>query len=227
MSIQTPDLPDSMPAYIRAVNKIDKALKKAGRPLGGCELTVVSKNQVWSVIEPVLKLGQRRFGENRVVEAFEKWGGARGDYPDLDLRLIGPLQSNKAAQAVALFDVIETIDREKIAQILADEIQKQGRHPKLFVQINIGEEAQKTGIAPLEADKFIANLRQNLGLTITGLMCIPPIMGPRGPYFALLAKIAKRNGIDHLSMGMSDDFETAIAFGSNEVRIGSAIFGSR
>jgi pyridoxal phosphate enzyme (YggS family) len=204
-----------------------KALKAAGRPQDATILTAVSKTQPWEAIAPVLKAGQRRFGENRVQEAQERWAPVRTDYPDLELRLIGPLQSNKAAEAVAFFDVIESLDRDKIARAVADEIQAQGRAPAVYVQVNIGEEAQKSGITPLEADTFLAAARDSYGLNVVGLMCIPPVEGPRGPYFALLKKIAERNGISHLSMGMSDDFETAIAFGSTEIRVGSAIFGSR
>ena len=203
-----------------------KALKAAGRSLDAAYLTAVSKTQPWEAIAPVLAAGQRRFGENRVQEAMERWDGKRADYPGLELRLIGPLQSNKAAEAVAFFDVIESIDRDKIARAIADEIQKQGRAPVLYVQVNIGEEAQKSGVLPAETDAFLATCK-GYGLKIEGLMCIPPVEGPRGPYFALLKKIADRNGISHLSMGMSDDFETAIAFGSTEIRVGSALFGSR
>jgi pyridoxal phosphate enzyme (YggS family) len=204
-----------------------KALKAAGRQPDSVILTAVSKTQPWTAVEPVLKAGQRRFAENRVQEAQERWTSVRADYPDLELRLIGPLQSNKAADAVAFFDVIESLDRDKIARAVADEIQAQGRAPVVYVQVNIGEEPQKAGVLPLEADAFLKAVRQSYGLTVAGLMCIPPVEGPRGPYFALLAKIAERNGIGHLSMGMSDDFETAIAFGSTEIRVGSAIFGAR
>lgn len=204
-----------------------KALKAAGGPIDGAILTAVSKNQDWTAIAPVLEAGHRRFGENRVQEAQERWSGKREIYSGLELRLIGPLQSNKAAEAVALFDVIETIDRDKIARAVADEIQKQGRSPALLIQVNIGEEAQKAGVAPGEADAFIRTARQTYGLAVAGLMCIPPVEGPRGPYFALLKKIAERNGVTHLSMGMSDDYETALAFGSTEIRVGSAIFGAR
>lgn len=213
--------------YFKIIARMHKALKAAGRPQDAAYLTAVSKNQPWETIEPVLLAGHRRFGENRVQEAMERWSSVRPDYPDLELRLIGPLQSNKAADAVAFFDVIESLDRDKIARAVADEIQKQGRSPALYVQINIGEEEQKSGILPLEADTFLASCRDVYGLSIAGLMCIPPVEGPRGPYFALLAKIAARNGISHLSMGMSDDFETALSFGSSEIRVGSAIFGSR
>ncbi len=203
-----------------------KALKAAGRAPDAAYLTAVSKNQPWEAIVPVLRAGQRRFGENRVQEAIERWGGKRADYPGLELRLIGPLQSNKAAEAVAFFNVIESIDRDKIARAIADEIQKQGKAPVLYVQVNIGEEEQKSGVLPADADAFLATCK-GYGLTIAGLMCIPPVKGPRGPYFALLKKIADRNGLTHLSMGMSDDFETALAFGSTEIRVGSALFGQR
>src|SRR5690606_20958842 len=145
----------------------------------------------------------------------------------LELRLIGPLQTNKAADAVRFFDAIETLDREKLARVLADEIQAQGRAPQLFVQVNTGEEPQKAGVIPTEADAFIETCRKSYGLTIAGLMCIPPQAEPPGPHFALLAKIAERNGIAGLSMGMSDDFETAIRFGATHVRVGSALFGER
>jgi len=204
-----------------------KALKAAGRPIDSAILTAVSKTQPWTAVEPVLEAGHRRFGENRVQEAHERWSGRRESYPGLELRLIGPLQSNKAADAVAFFDVIETIDRDKIARAVADEIQKQGRSPQLLIQVNIGEEDQKAGIAPRDADAFIKAARETYGLTVAGLMCIPPVEGPRGPYFALLKKIADRNGLSQLSMGMSDDYETALAFGSTEIRVGSAIFGAR
>ena len=204
-----------------------KALKAAGRPQDAAILTAVSKSQPWDAVEPVLKAGQRRFGENRVQEAQERWGSVRAAYPDLEVRLIGPLQSNKAADAVAFFDVIESLDRDKIARAVADEMQAQGRVPVVYVQVNIGEEPQKAGILPLEADAFLKAARESYGLNVAGLMCIPPVEGPRGPYFALLGRIAARNGIGHLSMGMSDDYETAIAFGSTEIRVGSAIFDVR
>lgn len=206
---------------------MEAALKASGRERDSAMLTAVSKTQPWDRIIPVLQAGHRRFGENRVQEAMERWAGQRETWPGLELRLIGPLQSNKAADAVAFFDVIETIDRDKIARAVADEIQKQGRSPELLVQVNIGEEDQKAGVLPVETDAFITSVRDDYGLTVSGLMCIPPVDGPRGPYFALLKKIAERNGIAQLSMGMSDDFETAIAFGSTEIRVGSAIFGHR
>ncbi|MDC7676799.1 YggS family pyridoxal phosphate-dependent enzyme [Asticcacaulis machinosus] len=215
-------------AYGRIVAQMSKALKLAARPSGAARLTAVSKNQPWEVIEPVLLAGHRTFGENRVQEAIERWEPVRDDvYADLDLRLIGPLQSNKAEEAVAFFDVIETVDREKIARAIADAVQKKGRCPRLFIQVNIGEEPQKAGILPSEADQFLHNCRSIFGLKIEGLMCIPPVDGPKGPYYALMQKIAARNGIGHLSYGMSDDFEVALRFGSNEIRVGTAIFGHR
>jgi hypothetical protein len=220
---------ESSPAagYFKIVHRMHKALKAVGRAEDSAVLTAVSKTQAWPAILPVLEAGHRRFGENRVQEATERWEGKREVYSGLELRLIGPLQSNKAADAVAFFDVIETVDRDKIARAVADEIQKQGRSPRLMIQVNIGEEEQKAGIAPRDADAFIKAARETYGLTVAGLMCIPPVEGPRGPYFALLKKIADRNGITELSMGMSDDFETALAFGSTEIRVGSAIFGAR
>nr|WP_035426086.1 YggS family pyridoxal phosphate-dependent enzyme [Asticcacaulis sp. AC460] len=204
-----------------------KGLAAAGRSADSAFLTAVSKTQPWEVVEPVLRAGHRRFGENRVQEARERWEPVRDDWAGLELRLIGPLQSNKAGEAVAFFDVIETVDRDKIARALADEIQRQGRRPVTYVQVNIGEEEQKAGILPAEADGFIRECRDVFGLEVEGLMCIPPVEGPRGPYFGLLRKIAERNGVGHLSMGMSDDFEAALAFGANEIRVGTAIFGVR
>jgi len=204
-----------------------KALKAAGRAAEAACLTAVSKNQPWEAIAPVLAAGHRRFGENRVHEAMTRWEPVRAQYDGLELRLIGPLQSNKAAEAVAFFDVIESIDRDKIARAIADQMQRHGRAPMLYVQVNIGEEPQKSGVLPREAEAFLKTARESYGLKIAGLMCIPPVEGPRGPYFALLRKIAERNGIGHLSMGMSDDYETALAFGSHEIRVGSALFGAR
>ncbi|WP_140984280.1 YggS family pyridoxal phosphate-dependent enzyme [Asticcacaulis tiandongensis] len=226
MSSQQPAT-DSAANYARIVRDMQKALRQSGRGAEAARLTAVSKNQPWEVIEPVLKAGQRQFGENRVQEAMQRWGEVRGDYADLDLRLIGPLQSNKAAEAVGFFDCIESVDREKIARAIADEAQKQGRCPRLFIQVNIGEEVQKTGILPQDADGFIKTVQTDFALKIEGLMCIPPVEGPRGPYFALLRKIAERNGLRALSMGMSDDFKTAITFGATEIRVGTAIFGYR
>jgi pyridoxal phosphate enzyme (YggS family) len=217
------------PAYADVVARIARAAQASGRAVGDVALVAVSKEQPWEAIAPVLAAGHKRFGENRVQDAQARWSGARweGRADGLELRLIGPLQSNKAREAVAFFDVIETLDREKLAQALADEIQKQGRTPRLYVQVNTGEEEQKAGVIPAEADAFLATLRKDYGFEPEGLMCIPPVGEPAGPHFALLAKIAGRNGIAGLSMGMSGDFETAIAFGATSVRVGSAIFGAR
>ena len=176
---------------------------------------------------PVLQAGQRIFGENRVQEAANKWPQLREAYPDVELHLIGPLQSNKAEDAVRLFDVIETIDRPKIARAIAASIKKTGRKPRLFVQVNTGEEPQKAGVWPKDTDAFLKSCRDEYGLEIEGLMCIPPADEEPSLHFALLEKIARRNNISCLSMGMSADYETAIAFGANYVRVGSAIFGPR
>jgi pyridoxal phosphate enzyme (YggS family) len=209
-------------AEIRA--RIAAAEALAERPLGGVTLVAVSKTQPWDHIAPVLEGGQKVFGENRVQEAMERWNGRR---EGLELRLIGPLQTNKAREAIGFFDVIETLDREKLARVLADETQRAGKTPRLYVQVNVGEEPQKAGVAPGEADAFIAACRSTYGLGIEGLMCIPPFDEDPAPHFSLLRAIAKRNGLDKLSMGMSDDFEIAIAQGATSVRVGSALFGSR
>jgi PLP dependent protein len=205
-------------------DRIAAAEVRAGRPADSVTLVAVSKTQPWEHIAPVLEAGQKVFGENRVQEAQERWRQRRAG---LELRLIGPLQTNKAREAVGFFDVIETLDREKLARVLADEIQRAGQAPRLYVQVNVGEEAQKAGIAPGEADAFIAACRGAYGLSIEGLMCIPPFDEDPAPHFALLREIAARNGVEKLSMGMSDDFETAIAEGATSVRVGSAIFGAR
>lgn len=198
-----------------------------GRKAGDVTLIAVSKTFPAEEIRPVLDVGQRVFGENRVQEAMGKWPGLREDYEGIELHLIGPLQSNKSKEAVETFDVIHTIDREKIAKALKAEMDKQDRHLPCFVQVNTGEEPQKAGIAPKDADAFIAFCRNEVGLNIIGLMCIPPVEDAPGPHFALLRKIAERNGLTQLSMGMSSDYETAISFGASHVRVGSAIFGHR
>jgi hypothetical protein len=193
-------------------------------------LVAVSKQQPWARIAPVLAAGQRVFGENRVQEARSRWEDpvhAAAAGPGRALHLIGPLQTNKAREAVGVFDVVETLDRERLARALADEIQAQGRSPRLYVQVNTGEELQKAGVAPAAADAFLAACRGPYGLQIEGLMCIPPAGEPAGPHFALLGKIAARNGLSRLSMGMSGDFETAIRLGATSVRVGSAVFGDR
>ena len=190
-------------------------------------LVAVSKRQPDQLIEAALSAGQRVFGENRVQEAQTRWSHRREHYKDLNLHLIGPLQTNKASDAVALFDVIEVVDRPKLAKALSNEMALQNRHLECYIQVNTGKEAQKSGIMPEDADDFIAFCCNEVGLNITGLMCIPPIDEEVAMHFALLQTLAKRNGLSILSMGMSDDFEEAIAFGATAVRIGSAIFGER
>ncbi|HHZ09224.1 MAG TPA: YggS family pyridoxal phosphate-dependent enzyme [Rhizobiales bacterium] len=207
--------------------RIAAAEREAGRPAGSVALVAVSKTFGREHILPAIHAGQRVFGENRVQEAAQKWPVIRAEHPDIELHLIGPLQSNKAREAVALFDVIETVDRDKIAAELAKEIARQGRAPRLYVQVNTGLEPQKAGIDPREAVAFVARCRTVHGLAIDGLMCIPPADENPGPHFALLEKLAREAGVERLSMGMSGDFETAIAFGATSVRVGSAIFGTR
>jgi len=207
--------------------RIAAAERQAHRAPGSVQLVAVSKTFEAGAIRPVLQAGQRIFGENRVQEAQGKWPALRQEFPDLELHLIGPLQSNKAKEAVALFDVIETIDREKIAAELAKEVAKQDRRLRFYVQVNIGREPQKAGIDPLEAAAFAARCRDVHGLVIEGLMCIPPADENPGPHFALLAKLAAEAGVAKLSMGMSGDYDIAIAFGATSVRVGSAIFGTR
>jgi pyridoxal phosphate enzyme (YggS family) len=206
------------------LDRIEIAALAASRRPEDVALVAVSKQQDWSAIAPVLDEGQKIFGENRVQEAQTRWTDHR---QGLELRLIGPLQTNKVGDAVALFDVIETLDRPKLAKALADEIQRLGKSVRLYVQINTGEEEQKAGIAPKDADAFIAHCRKALNLELEGLMCIPPQDQPPAMHFALLAKIAARNGLAKLSMGMSADFEIAIAHGATSVRVGSALFGER
>ena len=206
---------------------IVKACNDAKRRADDVQLIAVSKTFGVEDIHPLLEAGQRVFGENRVQEAESKWPQLRDEFPDLKLHLIGPLQSNKTKEAVQLFDVIETVDREKIAKFLQEEMLKQNRKLACYVQVNIGEEPQKAGIAPNEAVEFVKHCKNDHHLDIVGLMCIPPVGENPGPYFALLAKLAKEAGVEKLSMGMSADYETAIAFGATSVRVGSAIFGHR
>ncbi len=207
--------------------RIAKAAKSAERSPDDVTLIAVSKVQPDERVDAMLAAGQRVFGENRVQEAQQRWTERKRSDGGIELRLIGPLQSNKSRDAVALFDVIETLDREKLARTLADAIQAEGRAPGIFVQVNTGEEDQKAGIAPLETDAFIAKVRNEYGIEPEGLMCIPPVDEPAGLHFALLAKIAARNGLRKLSMGMSADFESAIRFGATHVRVGTELFGAR
>ncbi|MEQ1955264.1 YggS family pyridoxal phosphate-dependent enzyme [Mesorhizobium sp. CN2-181] len=208
-------------------SKIAAAEREAKRAAGSVTLVAVSKTFEAADIRPVIEAGQRVFGENRVQEAQGKWPALKQEWPDIELHLIGPLQSNKAKEAVALFDVIETVDREKIAAELAKEITRQGKAPKLYVQVNTGSEQQKAGIGPRDAVAFVKRCREVHGLTVEGLMCIPPVDENPGPHFALLEKLAREAGVEKLSMGMSSDYEIAVAFGATSVRVGSAIFGSR
>ncbi len=218
---------DAVERLAQVKDNIGRAMQVAGREAGSVVLVAVSKTFAADDIRPVIEAGQRVFGENRVQEAQGKWPALRQEFPDLELHLIGPLQSNKAKEAVALFDVIETVDREKIAAELAKEIARQGRAPRLYVQVNTGSEPQKAGIEPKEAVAFVNRCREVHGLAIEGLMCIPPADENPGPHFALLEKLAREAGVDKLSMGMSDDYELAVAFGATSVRVGSAIFGGR
>ena len=211
--------------HVRA--EIARACKDAGRDPASVTLVAVSKTFPAEAIEPVIVSGQRVFGENRVQEAKAKWPPLMAKHADISLHLIGPLQSNKAKEGVALFDAIHSVDRESLCVALAREIEKQGKAPTLFVQVNTGAEPQKAGVLPEETDAFIAACRGTYGLAISGLMCIPPVGEAPGPHFALLAKIARRNGLELLSMGMSADFASAIAMGATHVRVGSAIFGGR
>lgn len=210
---------------VRAV--IEGAEEEAGRPAGSVTLIAVSKTFPEADIRAAVAAGQRVFGENRVQEAAGKFPAIKADFPAVELHLIGPLQSNKTREAVALFDVIHTVDRDKIAAALAKEMQAQGHFPKLLVQVNTGEEPQKAGIAPRETVEFVKRCREVHGLTISGLMCIPPVGDPPAPHFALLDELARRSGVAFRSMGMSSDYETAIGQGATHVRVGSAIFGYR
>ena len=213
-------------ANIRTISERVLAARKTGSGTAPV-LVAVSKRQPDDRIDAALAAGHRVFGENRVQEAQERWTGRRSLHPDLTLHLIGPLQTNKAADAVALFDVIEVVDRPKLARSLSSEMARQGRHLPCYVQVNTGEEDQKSGVLPEEADGFIAFCRDECGLDIAGLMCIPPVDEEPTMHFALLRTIAERNGLAGLSMGMSGDYEEAVRFGATSVRVGSAIFGRR
>jgi len=217
-----------IPGRLRQVeSEIAAAAKAAGRDPGTVKLIAVSKTMAADAIEEAVAAGQRVFGENRVQEALGKWPALKEQHPDVALHLIGPLQTNKVKDAIALFDVIETLDRPKLARVLAEELEQTGLRPRLFVQVNTGEEPQKAGLAPADTEEFVELCRDTYGLTIDGLMCIPPIDEEPSMHFALLAKLAERLGLDELSMGMSGDFEKAIAFGATYVRVGTAIFGAR
>ncbi|HWL30579.1 MAG TPA: YggS family pyridoxal phosphate-dependent enzyme [Xanthobacteraceae bacterium] len=220
--------PQTAPSGLSAVREaIARACAEARRDPASVTLVAVSKTFAADAILHVLEAGQRVFGENRVQEAKAKWPELKARYPDAALHLIGPLQSNKTKEAVALFDAIHSVDRPSLAEALAKEIQKQGRAPLLFVEVNTGAEPQKAGVLPEHADAFLKACRDTYGLTVGGLMCIPPAQEAPAPHFALTAKIAARNGLALLSMGMSADYPVAIAMGATHVRVGSAIFGER
>jgi pyridoxal phosphate enzyme (YggS family) len=222
------DSPSGVAARLAEVRRnIAEACADAGRDAAAVTLVAVSKTFAADAIEPVIAAGQHVFGENRVQEAKTKWPALRERHPGVALHLIGPLQSNKAKEAVALFDAVHSVDRPSLCAALAKELEKQDRQPLLFVEINTGAEPQKAGILPEAADAFLRDCRTTYGLTIAGLMCIPPHDQPPAPHFALTAKIAGRNGLKLLSMGMSADYEVAIRFGATHVRVGSAIFGAR
>ena len=214
-----------------SLEKIKEEIYKAellhDRPLNSTNLIAVSKVQPEDRVKKVLENGHRVFGENRVQEARQRWSLLKENFPDVDLHLLGPLQTNKVAEALDLFKAIHSVDREKLARVLSESIQKRGASPEIFIQLNTGEEAQKSGVSPAFADKFIETCRSTYDLPIVGLMCIPPIDEEPSLHFSLLRKVADRNGLVRLSMGMSSDFKTAIAFGATDVRVGSAIFGER
>ena len=219
---------DQIGANLAAVHgRIEAAARAGGRPAGAVSLVAVSKTHPADSVRAALQAGQRVFGENRVQEAIAKFPGLRRDFPDLTLHLIGPLQTNKVKDAVAHCDVIETVDRPRLAEALAREMERSGRRLPCFIEVNTGEEPQKAGVLPTAADAFITDCRGRLGLPVMGLMCIPPEHEEPALHFALLREIAKRNGLEQLSMGMSADFETAIRFGATHVRVGTAIFGAR
>jgi len=219
--------PDIAANLAEIQQNIDKACIAVGRARSDVTLICVSKNHDADHVRPALVDGRRVFGENRVQEAARKWPGLRDEFPDIELHLIGPLQTNKLKDAVALFDVIETVDRPKLANALANHRDTTGECPDLYIQINIGEEPQKAGIAPADADDFIIDCTERLKLPIKGLMCIPPVDEEPAPHFALLGKIADRHGLAIRSMGMSGDYEAAIRLGATHIRVGTAIFGSR
>jgi pyridoxal phosphate enzyme (YggS family) len=228
VNAEQPVVESGVEANLRAVReRIDAAARTVGREPSAVALVAVSKAQPDERVLAALAAGQRVFGENYLQEAKARWPALRIRYPDLQLHMIGPIQTNKARDVVALFDVIETVDRPKLARVLAEAMARQGRRPVCFVQVNTGEEPQKAGVWPGAADAFVKECRDDLGLPIEGLMAIPPEAEEPAPHFALLAKIAARNGLSKLSMGMSVDFEVAVQFGATHVRVGSAIFGAR
>ncbi|MET3589201.1 pyridoxal phosphate enzyme (YggS family) [Bartonella silvatica] len=227
MNTHTTSDVSSVIAWKNLQKDIAQICQDYNRPIEEVQLIAVSKTIPVENIRPLLQAGQTRFAENRVQEAAKKWTELHQQFKNIELHLIGPLQSNKTAEAVKIFDVIQTIDREKIAKALSEEMQKQKKHLPCYVQVNIGLEPQKSGIAPQEVVSFVTQCKNDYGLDIVGLMAIPPVEENPGPYFALLAKLAKQAELPKLSMGMSSDFKTALQFGSNVLRIGSALFGQR
>lgn len=225
-SLHEPDIPAAR-NLADILARISAARKAALKPPPSTTLVAISKGFAPEAIRPVIAAGQRVFGENRVQEAKVKWPTLKAEFPDVQLHLVGSLQSNKTREAVALFDAIHSLDRLKLAETLRDEFARTEKRPHLFIQVNTGEEPQKAGVSPLETAKFIDLCRETLELPIFGLMCIPPVDQPPAPHFALLSKIAREHGLEGLSMGMSADFETAIPFGATHVRIGTALFGER
>lgn len=224
MSDQVPDIARNL-AEVKA--RIAAAADRVGRAVGEVELIAVGKVQPDERVEAALLAGQRVFGENRVQEAKGKWPGFRERFDGIELHLIGPLQTNKVAEAVALFDVIQTVDRPKLAHALAKEMEKTGRRPACLIQVNTGEEDQKAGILPADADAFIQECRAEINIPVNGLMCIPPVDEEPSPHFALLREMARRHKLPILSMGMSGDYELAVELGATHVRVGTAIFGAR
>ena len=228
MSDQALDLPVGIVERLAAVrDRIAAAARAVGRDAASVTLVAVSKTHDATAVSAAISAGQRVFGENRVQEAEAKYPALKAAHPDLVLHLIGPLQTNKVKDAVALFDVIESVDRPKLAEALAREMDRTGRRPRCFIQINTGEEPQKAGVLPAAADAFIKECRERLQLPVVGLMCIPPFDQEPSPHFALLREIARRHGLEELSMGMSADYEIAIRLGATHVRVGTAIFGER
>lgn len=227
MTIENNNHTDALRNLEKVQNELVTVVGEAGRDPQSVALVAVSKTHSADAIRPVLEAGQTLFGENRVQEAEGKWPELKRQYPDVRLHLIGPLQSNKVRQALTLFDVIETLDRPKLARALSRVMEETGHRPDCMIQINTGEEVQKAGILPLQADDFITLCRDELGLPVRGLMCIPPFDEEASLHFALLATIAKRNGLSELSMGMSADYPLAVRFGATHVRVGTAIFGTR
>ncbi len=226
-SIQSDSTTGTSTAYHNVLDAVDAAAKAAGRVAAEITLVAVSKTKPSEVILPVLEAGHTAFGENRVQEAQDKWPLLQAQFPATSLHFIGGLQSNKVRDAVALGDVIHSLDREKLARALAEEMARSGRRPDCFIQVNTGEEEQKSGVLPGAADDFIRSCRETYELPVIGLMCLPPAGEEPAPHFALLRKIAQRHGLEKLSMGMTADYETAIAFGATHIRVGSAIFGAR